>query len=87
MLRHLRPPISTPTSTDLLDPEMSNLSQERARQLAQQMHNAALHTTGREMHVCVNSGELADLMEHFSRTQVPGAQVMCKRQPPEETNR
>lgn len=44
---------------------MSTLSPERARELMQQMREAAAGTTGREMHVCVNSGDLADLLEHL----------------------
>lgn len=42
---------------------MSTLSPERLRELAQQMRDTALGTTGREMHVCVNSGDLADLLQ------------------------
>ncbi|XXQ53546.1 hypothetical protein ACA040_002217 [Xenophilus aerolatus] len=46
---------------------MSSLSPEHARELMQKMREAAAGTTGREMHVCVNSGELADLLEHLNR--------------------
>lgn len=44
---------------------MSTLSPERARELMHKMRDAAAGTTGREMHVCVNSGELEDLLTHF----------------------
>lgn len=45
---------------------MSTLSPERARELMQKMREAATGTTGREMDVCVNSGELEDLLDHFT---------------------
>ena len=45
---------------------MNTLSPERARELIHKMRDAAVGTTGREMHVCVNSGELEDLLEHFT---------------------
>lgn len=45
---------------------MSTLSPERARELMLKMRDAAAGTTGREMHVCVNSGELEDLLAHFA---------------------
>lgn len=45
---------------------MSTLSPERASELMLKMRDAVTGTTGREMHVCVNSGELEDLLEHFT---------------------
>jgi hypothetical protein len=45
---------------------MTTLSLERAHELLRQMRDAAAGTTGREMHVCVNSGDLEDLLDHFS---------------------
>ncbi|MDQ8035205.1 MAG: DUF550 domain-containing protein [Bordetella sp.] len=51
---------------------MSTSSPERLRELAQQMRDAALGTTGRDMHVCVNSGDLADLLQEL---EVPGFDV------------
>lgn len=50
---------------------MSTLSPDRARELLHKMHEAATGTTGREMHVCVNSGELEDLLAHFTREGRP----------------